>query len=219
MIDVASSCATLLGQRRASRVGEWLDERDERAGPPGCQFNNMKPDHIPGLLGVALLVAGCNASRTVDLAAPPANNPTPADTQPPMSHQIVKADAEWKKELTPEQYAVLRQKATERPFTGAYWNTKTPGVYRCAGCGAILFQSATKFDAGCGWPSFYTPDATNAIAEAADDSHSMQRTEVLCAKCGGHLGHVFNDGPQPTGLRYCINSASLKFEASNGEKK
>lgn len=130
-----------------------------------------------------------------------------------MSNQIVKTDAEWKKELTPEQYAVLRQKATERAFTGAYWNTKAAGVYRCAGCGAILFRSETKFDSGCGWPSFYAPDATNVIAEAEDDSFSMQRTEVLCAKCGGHLGHVFNDGPQPTGLRYCINSASLKFEA------
>lgn len=129
-----------------------------------------------------------------------------------MSNQIVKTDAEWKKELTPEQYAVLRQKATERAFTGVLEHESRGGL-SLRWLRAILFRSETKFDSGCGWPSFYAPDATNVIAEAEDDSFSMQRTEVLCAKCGGHLGHVFNDGPQPTGLRYCINSASLKFEA------
>jgi len=136
-----------------------------------------------------------------------------------MSDKITKTDEEWKKELTPEQYAVLREKATERAFTGAYWNTKDKGIYRCAGCGEILFASDTKFDSGCGWPSFYAPNSSNVVAEAADNSHLMHRTEVLCAKCGGHLGHVFDDGPQPTGLRYCINSASLKFEAGGGEKQ
>jgi len=129
-----------------------------------------------------------------------------------MSEKVVKTDEEWRKELTPEQFAVLRQKGTERAFTGDYWNTKEKGIYRCAGCGEVLFQSDTKFDSGCGWPSFYAPNATNVITEAADSSHLMQRTEVMCSKCGGHLGHVFDDGPQPAGLRYCINSASLKFE-------
>ena len=164
------------------------------------------------LLGTAVLFAGCNASRTTDVAvSTPTNSPAPA-TQQAVGTKIMKTDEEWKKELTPEQYIVLRQKGTERAFTGAYWNTKEKGVYRCAGCDEVLFQSDTKYDSGCGWPSFYAPNSTNVITEAQDNSHFMQRTEVLCTKCGGHLGHVFDDGPQPTGLRYCINSASLKFE-------
>ena len=131
---------------------------------------------------------------------------------PPMQDKITKSDAEWKKQLTPEQFRVLRQKDTERPFSGAYWNTQEKGVYRCAGCGAVLFESDSKFDAGCGWPSFSLPAKGAKIAQAVDNTYYIQRTEVLCARCGGHLGHVFDDGPQPTGLRYCINSASLKFE-------
>lgn len=129
-----------------------------------------------------------------------------------VDEKIIKTDQEWKKELTPEQYYVLRQKGTERPFTGEYDKHFEKGVYKCAACGNVLFESDTKFDSGCGWPSFFTPLAGDRIVYKEDQSYGMIRTEVMCAKCGGHLGHVFDDGPEPTGLRYCINSISLKFE-------
>jgi peptide-methionine (R)-S-oxide reductase len=122
-----------------------------------------------------------------------------------------RTEAEWKKILKAEQYRVLREKGTEAPFSGKYWNTTTPGVYVCGGCGQTLFESKTKFEAGCGWPSFYAPADSAAVAEETDRSHFMTRTEVLCSRCGGHLGHVFDDGPAPTGLRYCINSAALEL--------
>lgn len=129
-----------------------------------------------------------------------------------MADDVRKSDEEWKAELTPEQYRVARQSGTERAFTGAYWDTKTPGTYRCVCCDAVLFRSDDKFDSGCGWPSFTRPAEEAPIEERIDESHGMVRTETRCARCGAHLGHVFSDGPGPSGLRYCINSASLKLK-------
>ena len=126
--------------------------------------------------------------------------------------KIIKSDEEWKKELTPEQYRILREKGTERAFTGEYWDNHEDGIYLCAGCGEPLFDSNTKFDSGTGWPSYYASVNDNSIEEQRDLSFGMIRTEVHCAKCGGHLGHLFEDGPKPTGMRYCINSGSLKFQ-------
>lgn len=128
--------------------------------------------------------------------------------------EVQKSDDDWRKELTPVQFNILRQKGTERPFTGEYDELFDEGTYYCAGCDAELFTSKTKYNSGCGWPAFYDKSKNENIIEKRDLSHGMIRTEVLCAKCGGHLGHVFTDGPKPTGLRYCINSGALRFEAS-----
>ena len=129
-----------------------------------------------------------------------------------MANKVERSEAEWRQVLSPEQYHILREKGTERAFTGEYAHTKEPGEYRCAGCGKLLFRSDEKFESGSGWPSFWAPAEGDAVETEVDRSYGMLRTEVKCSDCGGHLGHVFDDGPNPTGLRYCINSAALKLD-------
>lgn len=138
---------------------------------------------------------------------------------PTKIEKVSKSDAEWRAQLTPEQYHVTREAGTERAFTGKYWQTKEPGTYHCVGCGAPLFTSETKFDSGTGWPSFWAPIDPAHVEGLVDDSYGMTRVEARCARCGAHLGHVFDDGPRPTGLRYCMNSAALDLKPSSEEKK
>jgi peptide-methionine (R)-S-oxide reductase len=156
-----------------------------------------------------LLIAGltsCSNPDTVPVKPAAKDSITMNDTS-----KIPQTDAEWKSKLTSEQYYILRQKGTERAFTGAYWDNHEKGIYKCAGCNSVLFASDQKFDSGCGWPSFSLPWDSTAVNYHEDHSHGMTRTEVTCRKCGGHLGHVFDDGPPPTNLRYCINSGAMIF--------
>jgi peptide-methionine (R)-S-oxide reductase len=156
------------------------------------------------------LMSSCANPDTI-----PAKNTTVSDTTKTTlmdTSKVVKTDAEWKAELTPEQYRILREKGTEYAFSGEYWDNHDKGIYKCAGCHTVLFTSAEKFESGCGWPSFTTPFDSTTCDYIKDSSHGMTRTEVTCKKCGGHLGHVFDDGPPPTYQRYCINSGSLIFE-------
>lgn len=173
-------------------------------------FSRLVPAVVVWALAVPTL---CETTQTVSFTKGPG-----AVNQDNTTTDSARTDQDWKKDLTPEQYRILRQCGTEPPFTGKYWNSKDKGIYRCAACQAKLFTSDTKFDSGTGWPSFFDA-VSDSIETKVDVSHGMKRTEIVCRNCGGHLGHVFEDGPPPTGLRYCVNSISLELEKSDKSEK
>lgn len=190
--------------RLGAEAAPLLGRHGAEMGPRAQSEFGTAARIAPWLAMLLALPAGCTTAEKSGTATKRAKGTT--------MDKVLKSDEEWRKALTPEQYHILREKGTERAFTGKFWNHKGKGIYRCAGCGAELFASEDKFDSGCGWPSYTRPVAEERIAKSTDTSHGMIRTEVTCARCGGHLGHVFPDGPRPTGLRYCINSAALIFE-------
>lgn len=181
----------------------------------------MKPTLRVALLVLSVTFCACQDRSQTDSTPATTDRASPSNAQVSlgndtiesgtMTEKIVKTEAEWRAILNPEQYHIAREKGTERAFSGEYWQTKTPGIYQCAACGLPLFESKTKFDSGTGWPSFWQPIDKRNVLEKTDIAYGMVRTEVLCNRCESHLGHVFEDGPQPTGLRYCMNSASLKL--------
>lgn len=190
---------------------------------------------VCGIVAVVLIAANTTGSKPNDKPAPASASAGAAEdvtetTEPKRSYvtrdaegnvivdKLERSEGEWKKLLSPEQYYILREKGTERPGTGDFLHHKDIGTYTCAGCGLALFKSDGKFDSGCGWPSFFEPLEGAHITETIDTSHNMVRTEITCSRCGGHLGHVFNDGPAPTGLRYCVNSVAIEFEKGNKPK-